>query len=125
MARRILTFLVVAFLFASPNVSFASATCLHRTIDSTDMVDYKSNLSMSALEFQKAYDQAKKVFKSGKTVDTTALNQLFTPWMFADKAENTSEVLLFNGSNGIIGKAVVLKIIGNKVESVSVHDWGR
>lgn len=80
---------------------------------------------MSALEFQKAYDQAKKVFKSGKTVDTTALNQLFTPWMFADKAENTSEVLLFNGSNGIIGKAVVLKIIGNKVESVSVHDWGR
>jgi hypothetical protein len=83
----------------------------------------------SALEYQEVYKDANRLFKKGKIVNRSHLESKFYPkgFLAVDSAEsNTIRYRLFAGSNGIIGKDIMLYVNRHgKVKELEIRDFGR
>jgi len=90
---------------------------------------FRENINRSALEYQYVYKAAVKVFKKGKVLNTAHLETKFTPshLLVTDSLHsNLIRYRLFAGSNGIIGKDIILFINKDgRVEELEIRDFGR
>lgn len=84
----------------------------------------------NSLLYQDVYKEAKSLFKENKYLYLAHFRKYFKPWVFGSKRSkqrsDQTQYLIFNGSDGIIGQAIVL-IVSNKgqIENLDIVGWGR
>lgn len=127
--KRLITLLILlVFNFCS---TAQGSVTVESVVDTSLVNHFRSEHQMKrSLRFQEVFEDAEKLFKKGRKVDRSHLDRNFTQsiWNSGEYSEESgvSEINLFNGSNGIIGKQVTLFLDENDVIiKVGIVGWGR
>jgi len=100
------------------------------TIDTVEVNEFfRENFTRRALEYQDVFKKARKVFKEGEVVNTRHLNTKFYSRDFLAVDSTDADLIsyrLFAGSNGIIGKDIILYVDRqSRVKELRIRDFGR
>lgn len=120
--------LIVFVGFNFPIATFGQQSLIDTTLVNEFAQDH-SNITRSALEYRQVYKEAQELFKKGKSVNRSHLETKFKANnLLADERTDSASTpyRLFSGSNGIIGKDVILYLDQeNRVQRVDIVDFGR